>query len=106
MRKLWKIHIGMIVGIFISFISIVIVSLASEKEMNVYFPIAILLTYEFLIINFLKDDFLTKEYKEKAKLEFSEKQYPSFLIYRIIIKIFLAICILLTPIMWAMAILN
>ena len=106
MRKLWKIHIGMIVGMFISFISIVIVSLASEKEMKVYFPIAIFLSYEFLIINFLKDDFLTKGYKEKAKSEFSEKQYHDILIYRVIIKTVLAICILLAPIMWAMAILN
>lgn len=106
MRKLWKIHIGIIVGFVISFISIVIVTYASNKEINAYFPGALLLTYEFLIINFLKDDFLTEEFKERAERELSEKDYFSISIYRGIIKFALGVCIIVAPILWAMAIVT
>lgn len=106
MRKLWKIHIGLIVGFFITFVSIVIIGLASGNEINVYFPMALFLTYEYLIINLLKDDFLTKEFKEKAKREFSDNDYRSVSIYRGIIKFALGVCVVLAPIMWAMAIVT
>ncbi|MGN0490320.1 hypothetical protein [Ruminococcus sp.] len=106
MRKLWKIHIGILIGFFITFISVVIVTCASDKEINAYFPVALLLTYEFLIINFLKDDFLTEEFKERAKRELSEKEYSGISIYRGIIKFVFGVCIIVAPIMWAMAILT
>lgn len=67
---------------------------------------ALFFTYEYLIINFLKDDFLTKEFKERAKYEYSEDKYRSIVIYRGIIKFALCVCILLAPIMWAMAIIT
>lgn len=106
MRKLWKIHIGLLIGFFITFISVVIVTYASDKEINAFFPIALFLTYEFLIINFLKGDFLTEEFKERAKRELNEKDYFSISTYRGIIKFALGVCIIVAPIMCAMAILT
>lgn len=106
MRKLWKIHIGLIIGIFISFISGLILVIASDKEFTIFLPMALFFTYEYLIINFLKDDFLTKEFKERAKYEYSEDKYRSIVIYRGIIKFALCVCILLAPIMWGMAIIT
>ena len=105
MRKLWKIHIGMLVGFFITFISIIIVTFATDREINAYFPVALFLTYEYLIINFLKGDFFTEDFKERAKREFSEKDYSGILIYRGIIRFVLGVCIIVAPIMWTMAIL-
>ena len=69
MRKLWKIHIG-------------------------------------LIINFLKDDFLSKEFKEKAKRELNSHDYINVMIYRGIIYFVLSVCIIIAPLMWAMAIIT
>lgn len=106
MRKLWKIHIGLIIGFLISFISGLILVIASDKNLTIFLPMALFFTYEYLIINFLKDDFLTKEFKERAKYEYSEDKYRSIVIYRGIIKFALCVCILLAPIMWAMAIIT
>ncbi|MGN0456115.1 MAG: hypothetical protein ACI4F2_04600 [Acutalibacteraceae bacterium] len=106
MRKLWKIHIGLIIGFLISFISGLILIIASDKEITIFLPMALFFTYEYLIINFLKDDFLTKEFKERAKYEYSEDKYRSIVIYRGIVKFALCVCILLAPIMWGMAIIT
>lgn len=106
MRKLWKIHIGLIIGFLISFISGLIMVIVSNKEITIFLPIALFFTYEYLIINFLKDDFLTKEFKERAKYEYSEDKYRSIVIYRGIVKFALCVCILLAPIMWGMAIIT
>ncbi len=106
MRKLWKIHIGIIVGFIITFFSTLFLVFASSKKINVFFPMALFFTYEYLIINFLKDDFLTKEFKEKAKNELNDYNYRSVVIYRGILSFVLCACIILAPIMWAMAIMN
>lgn len=104
MRKLWKIHIGIIVGFLIAFISTFILVVSSDKEINVFYPMALFLTYEYLIINFLKGDFLTKEFKERAKVELSDYKYRSVVIYRGLIRFALGVCIILAPIMWAKAV--
>ena len=79
MRKLWKIHIGLIISFFISFFSTMFLVFFSNEKINAYYGIALLLTYMYLIINFLKDDFLSKEFKEKAKLELNSHNYcPSY----------------------------
>ena len=101
MRKLWKIHIGLIIGFLISFISGLILVIASDKNLTIFLPMALFFTYEYLIRNFL-----TKEFKERAKYEYSEDKYRSIVIYRGIIKFALCVCILLAPIMWAMAIIT
>lgn len=106
MRKLWKIHIGLITCFLITFISVMFLVFASNKEINVYYPIALFLTYMYLIINFLKDDFLTKEFKEKAKIELNARDYSNVVIYRGIIYFILCVCIILAPVMWVMAIIT
>lgn len=106
MRKLWKIHIGILVGFVITFISIVFLVYTSDKYINVYHIPALFLTYEFLIINFLKDDFLTKEFKEKARKELSDYNYRSVVLYIGLIKFVLCACIILAPIMWSLAIIS
>lgn len=82
MRKLWKIHIGLIISFIIAFFSNLCLVIFSNEEINAYYLIALLLTYMYLIINFLKDDFLSKEFKEKAKLELNSHDYISVIIYR------------------------
>lgn len=79
---------------------------SSDKEINTYYPIALFFTYEYLIINFLKDDFLTKEFKEKARRELNSHEYSYVVIYRGIIYFLLCGCIILAPIMWVMAIVT
>ena len=106
MRKLWKIHIGLIISFFISFFSNLCLVIFSNEEINAYYLIALLLTYMYLIINFLKDDFLSKEFKEKAKLELNSHDYISVIIYRGIIYFVLSVCIIIAPLMWAMAIIT
>ena len=106
MRKLWKIHIGLIISFIITFFSIMFLVFFSNEEINAYYPIALLLTYMYLIINFLKDDFLTKEFKEKAKLELNSHDYVNVMIYRGIIYFVSSVCIIIVPLMWAMAIIN
>ena len=105
MRKLWKIHIGLIISFFISFFSTMFLVFFSNEEINAYYGIALLLTYMYLI-NFLKDDFLRKEFKEKAKLELNSHDYISVIIYRGIIYFVLSVCIIIAPLMWAMAIIT
>lgn len=106
MHKLWKIHIGLIIGFIITFLSVLFLVFASDKEFNVFIPMAMFLTYEYLIINSLKDDFLTKEFKERAKREYNDYNYRSIIIYRGVIRVALYVCIVLIPIMWAMAIIT
>ena len=52
MRKLWKIHIGLIISFFIAFFSNLCLVIFSNEKINAYYPIALLLTYMYLIINF------------------------------------------------------
>lgn len=106
MRKLWKIHIGLIISFFIAFFSNLCLVIFSNEEINAYYPIALLLTYMYLIINFLKDDFLSKEFKEKAKLELNSHDYINVMIYRGIIYFVSSVCIIIAPLMWAMAIIT
>lgn len=106
MRKLWKIHIGLIISFIITFFSTMFLVIFSNKEINAYYPLALLLTYTYLITNFLKDDFLSKEFKEKAKLELNSHDYISVIIYRGIIYFVSSVCIIIAPLMWAMAIIN
>lgn len=106
MRKLWKIHIGLIISFIIAFFSNLCLVIFSNEEINAYYPIALLLTYMYLIINFLKDDFLSKEFKEKAKLELNSHDYINVMIYRGIIYFVSSVCIIIAPLMWAMAIIN
>lgn len=106
MRKLWKIHIGLIISFIIAFFSNLCLVIFSNEEINAYYLIALLLTYMYLIINFLKDDFLSKEFKEKAKLELNSHDYISVIIYRGIIYFVLSVCIIIAPLMWAMAIIT
>ena len=106
MRKLWKIHIGLIISFIIAFFSNLCLVIFSNEEINAYYGIALLLTYMYLIINFLKDDFLSKEFKEKAKLELNSHDYISVIIYRGIIYFVLSVCIIIAPLMWAMAIIT
>ena len=106
MRKLWKIHIGLIISFFIAFFSNLFLVIFSNEEINAYYPLALLLTYTYLITNFLKDDFLTKEFKEKAKLELNSHDYINVMIYRGIIYFVSSVCIIIAPLMWAMAIIN
>ena len=106
MRKLWKIHIGLIISFIIAFFSNLCLVIFSNEEINAYYLIALLLTYMYLIINFLKDDFLSKEFKEKAKLELNYHDYISVIIYRGIIYFVLSVCIIIAPLMWAMAIIT
>ncbi len=103
MRKLWKIHIGLVIGFLVAFLSVLFLVVVSDKRFNAFIPMAVFLTCEYLIINFLKDDFLTKEFKEKAKREFNDYNYRSIVIYRGVLKFALGACIVLIPIMWAMA---
>ena len=106
MRKLWKIHIGLIISFIIAFFSNLFLVIFSNKEINAYYLIALLLTYTYLIINFLKDDFLSKEFKEKAKLELNSHDYINVMIYRGIIYFVSSACIIIAPLMWAMAIIT
>lgn len=106
MRKLWKIHIGLIISFIIAFFSNLCLVIFSNEEINAYYLIALLLTYMYLIINILKDDFLSKEFKEKAKLELNSHDYISVIIYRGIIYFVLSVCIIIAPLMWAMAIIT
>ena len=106
MRKLWKIHIGLIISFIIAFFSNLCLVIFSNEEINAYYLIALLLTYMYLIINFLKDDFLSKEFKEKAKLELNSHDYISVIIYRGIIYFVSSVCIIIAPLMWAMAIIT
>lgn len=106
MRKLWKIHIGLIISFIITFFSTMFLVFFSNEEINAYYPLALLLTYTYLITNFLKDDFLSKEFKEKAKLELNSHDYMSVIIYRGIIYFVSSVCIIIAPLMWAMAIIN
>ena len=106
MRKLWKIHIGLIISFIITFFSTMFLVIFSNEEINAYYPLALLLTYTYLITNFLKDDFLSKEFKEKAKLELNSHDYISVIIYRGIIYFVSSVCIIIAPLMWAMAIIN
>ena len=106
MRKLWKIHIGLIISFIIAFFSNLCLVIFSNEEINAYYLIALLLTYMYLIINYLKDDFLSKEFKEKAKLELNSHDYISVIIYRGIIYFVSSVCIIIAPLMWAMAIIN
>ena len=106
MWKLWKIHIGLIISFIIAFFPNLCLVIFSNEEINAYYLIALLLTYMYLIINFLKDDFLSKEFKEKAKLELNSHDYINVMIYRGIIYFVSSVCIIIAPLMWAMAIIT
>ena len=88
MNKLMKIHIGLIIGIVMTFVSLLILIINFNIKVNIFVPFALLLTYEYLIISFLKDNFLTDDFKSKT-------------IYFI-----QAVCIILAPVMWMLVIYN
>ena len=47
-----------------------------------------------------------REFKEKAKLELNSHDYINVMIYRGIIYFVLSVCIIIAPLMWAMAIIT
>lgn len=52
MNKLMKIHIGLIIGIVMTFVSLLILIINFNIKVNIFVPFALFLTYEYLIINF------------------------------------------------------
>ena len=109
-KHLFKIHIGLIIGFILTFLATFIVTIISSNFSQEKSPIPISLafffTYEYLIINFIKGDYLTKEHEKGEKISCSEYTRFSSYLYRRIIKIFLSICIIMIPIMWGLSIIT
>ena len=106
MNKLMKIHIGLIIGIVMTFVSLLILIINFNIKVNIFVPFALLLTYEYLIISFLKDNFLTADFKSKTIKDLSEYNFRRVNIYRKIIYFIQAVCIILAPVMWMLVIYN
>lgn len=108
MKTVWRVHFGAIIGFLITFISaftVTIISIMNNLgEVPAIIPADIFVTVEYIIINQLKGDLLSKEYKEKCKKELSEYQYTSAMLFRVWIRIALSILIFAIPTLWAMTI--
>ena len=96
MNKLMKIHIGLIIGIVMTFVSLLILIINFNIKVNIFY----------LIISFLKDNFLTDDFKSKTIKDLSEYNFRRVNIYRKIIYFIQAVCIILAPVMWMLVIYN
>ena len=68
-----------------TFVSLLILIINFNIKVNIFVPFALLLTYEYLIISFLKDNFLTDDFKSKTIKDLSEYNFRRVNIYRKII---------------------
>lgn len=104
MKPMFKIHLGLILGFPVVFIAVVITGFLSHNEMSVFLPPCYFFTYEYLIMEFLKGNYLSKEQEE-----FEDKTYEEFMrfssyCYRRLLKVFRVICIIAIPIFWGLAV--
>lgn len=74
--------------------------------MSSFLFFALLFTYEYFLINLVKGDYLTKEREEIEDKTYDEYMRFSSYCYRRVIKVFLAICIIMMPIMWGLCIME
>ena len=74
---------------------------------TIFFLLVFQVTLHFFVFFTLRVfDFLSKEFKEKAKRELNSHDYINVMIYRGIIYFVLSVCIIIAPLMWAMAIIT
>ncbi len=104
----FKILTAFLLGLVLTFISIFIITFSnSNYDMPSSFTVfALFFTYEYFLINLVKGDYLTKEREEIEDKTYDEYMRFSSYCYRRVIKVFLAICIIMMPIMWGLSIME
>lgn len=108
--RIWKIHIGIIIGMIITFFESLTITYISfymglEKTSGWIIP-ALFFSNEFIIVMILKKDFLTKECKLREKETLRRGIYIRNCIYRWFIKIMLVIEFIVSPIFWCVFIID
>ena len=104
-----KILISSLIGFIIIGIAMFIIFFANidnDPIFPTFLPIAFFFTYEYLIINFVKGDYLTKEHEKMEKQTYDSYTRFSSYWYRRLIKFFLAVCIIMMPLMWGLTIVE
>ena len=103
-----KILIGSLIGFIIIFIAMFIIVFSNTDNIifPTFLPVAFFFTYEYLIINFVKGDYLTKEHEKMEKQTYDSYTCFSSYWYRRLIKFFLAVCIIMMPLMWGLTIVE
>ena len=104
-----KILIGSLLGYIIIVIAMFIIFFAnidSDIVFPTFLPVAFFFTYEYLIINFVKGDYLTKEHEKMEEQTYDSYTQFSSYCYRRLIKLFLAVCIIMMPLMWGLTIIQ
>ena len=103
-----KILIGSLLGFIIIFIAMFIIVFSNTDNIifPTFLPVAFFFTYEYLIINFVKGDYLTKEHEKMEEQTYDSYTCFSSYWYRRLIKFFLAVCIIMMPLMWGLTIVE
>ena len=103
-----KILIGSLLGFIIIFIAMFIIVFSNTDNIifPTFLPVAFFFTYEYLIINFVKGDYLTKEHEKMEEQTYDSYTRFSSYCYRRLIKLFLAVCIIMMPLMWGLTIVE
>ena len=103
-----KILIGSLIGFIIIFIAMFIIVFSNTDNIifPTFLPVAFFFTYEYLIINFVKGDYLTKEHEKMEEQTYDSYTCFSSYWYRRLIKFFLAVCIIMMPLMWGLTIVE
>ena len=103
-----KILISSLIGFIIIFIAMFIIVFSNTDNIifPTFLPCAFFFTYEYLIINFVKGDYLTKEHEKMEEQTYDSYTQFSSYCYRRLIKLFLAVCIIMMPLMWGLTIVE
>ena len=103
-----KILISSLIGFIIIFIAMFIIVFSNTDNIifPTFLPVAFFFTYEYLIINFVKGDYLTKEHEKMEEQTYDSYTCFSSYWYRRLIKFFLAVCIIMMPLMWGLTIVE
>ena len=103
-----KILISSLIGFIIIFIAMFIIVFSNTDNIifPTFLPVAFFFTYEYLIINFVKGDYLTKEHEKMEEQTYDSYTQFSSYCYRRLIKLFLAVCIIMMPLMWGLTIVE
>ncbi len=92
-----KLLFGFIAGLVLTYLSLAVFDCVnSDKgiwEFTIFTPLAVFFSYELMLLNLLKGDYLTQKHTKKSDKVLS-----------CITKIFLGICILMLPLMWGLSI--
>lgn len=92
-----KLIFGFVAGLVLTYLSLAVFDCVnSDKgigEFSVFTLLAVFFSYELMLLNLLKGDYLTQKHTKNIDKALS-----------IIVKLFLGLCIIMLPLMWGLSI--